>query len=340
MKAERTLSKHTLVKDTIIGLDKLDVHLLRQLLQGPALLPLTPNFRRSFRAIARALAVDEDTVRNRVKRLQRVGFIQNWSIMLNPNLLGLHQSTVQFDVPSTVSKSELISRLKLVPDVFMIINWYGSPIAVIFAYDTDYSMTNKIALIENLSNVRNLTTADILWPECKVEMSITDWKILRSLQQNPRRSYVSVANEVEVSTRTVERRLQTMIQEKVLFAMPSLNPKALSGTVLVSLAVGHSAHYTPAVDRKISKELDDYIWHMFVTTPNEATSIQHTWFSLALPSIAKAREILEWAEKESEVRDSRIELVENFDVLMQSLEHYLETKLDRTKQTKTRMPNR
>jgi DNA-binding Lrp family transcriptional regulator len=72
---------------------------------------MNPDFRRSFKSMARVLGVDEDTARNRAKRLEKIGFVTGWTLMVNPNIIGRHQSGVHFDVPSSVSKKELVSRL-------------------------------------------------------------------------------------------------------------------------------------------------------------------------------------------------------------------------------------
>ena len=81
-------------------LDRLDIHLIREILQGRATLPLDPDFRKSFRAIAKRMSVDGDTVRSRVRRLEEIGFTESCRIHPNPHLLGINETAIRFDVPS------------------------------------------------------------------------------------------------------------------------------------------------------------------------------------------------------------------------------------------------
>ncbi len=310
-----------------VRLDRLDVQILRELLQGPITLPLNPDFRRSFRSIARIVGVDEDTVRNRLSRLKESGFIEDWAIMLNPNLLGFHQTGISFDVASSISKRELISRLKLVPDVFLIIDMYGSSIALMLAYDSPTSLKNRVDLIGSLGNLTNLRLFEALWPDSNIDMSVSDWRILRSIQRDPRKSYSTIAREVRTSTRTVVRRLQRMVQAKTLFSMAALNPKTLDGNVLVSLMAYHSIKDRLMVAQKVSHELSDYLWHTFFTMPKDSPGKLCAWFSLALPSIAKAHEVLDWASNQNYMSEPRLELWEDHNVLLRTLDHWLERKL-------------
>src|SRR2546426_10974247 len=88
-------------------LDGVDVRILRELLQGEGS-PLPPDFRKPYRAIARNLGLQEDTVRNRVRRFEESGLIREWHLMVNPHLLGTEDVAVWFDLPLTVSRDELI----------------------------------------------------------------------------------------------------------------------------------------------------------------------------------------------------------------------------------------
>jgi DNA-binding Lrp family transcriptional regulator len=93
-KTEARLGKRT---EANRRLDSVDTRLLRQLLQNRGLYALDPDFRKSFQDIAKVLGVDSDTVRNRVKRLENIGFIQGWNVLLNPSILGVKESVVWFD---------------------------------------------------------------------------------------------------------------------------------------------------------------------------------------------------------------------------------------------------
>lgn len=319
-------SKIRPAKPTGVRLDAVDIHLLREILQGSAALPLDPNFRKSFRTIARRLRVDQDTVRYRMKRLEQMGFITDWRILLNPHILGLRHFAVGVDIPTSTSKEDVVGKLKLVPDIFMIINYFGTLLGIVFACEADRSPLDRAELIRRLSDSSNVLCMEIFWPEYRTRLSATDWKILRSLNANPRKSCLSVSQETGSSTRTVTRRLQRMVLEKGVFALAAIDPKALHGTVLASMNVGYSPRNGGELNRKISEKFDEYLWYLFLTLPSEQ-HVQHTVFNFALPNISKAREILEWTRKQPNILDSRIDLMEDHHILLENLDHYLEREL-------------
>jgi DNA-binding Lrp family transcriptional regulator len=308
-------------------LDTLDVHLIREILQGRTTWTLDPNFRKSFRSMARTLKIDEDTVRNRAHRLEEIGFITDWRLHLNPHILGLDYSYIWLEVPASVPKNDLISKLKLIPDMFIIVNWYGNTLGLVFAHDSPHSFKNKLELIQRLANVSDMMIAEILWPDCTISLSDTDWRILESLQHNPRKSYVSISREVGISSRTVERRLRRMMNERALFSMIAINPKALQGTVMAELVIEHSPKDGLEIISRVAKELDDYMWHLVPLKPLQESNVQHTWFNLALPSVSKASEILDWASGQPSVRTAHVYLEEDHMIFLQNLDHYLERKL-------------
>ncbi|HEV2118686.1 MAG TPA: AsnC family transcriptional regulator [Candidatus Bathyarchaeia archaeon] len=316
-------SKTKPAKPTGVPLDALDIHLLREILQGSAALPLDPNFRKSFRTIARKLRVDQDTVRYRMKRLEQMGFITDWRILLNPHILRLRHWAIGVDVPTPTSKDDVIGKLKLMPDIFMIINYFGTLLGIVFASEADRSPLDRAELIRRLSNASNAPCMEIFWPEYRTRLSATDWKILRSLNPNPRKSCTSISQETGSSTRTVTRRLQRMVSEKGVFALAVIDPKALHGTVLASMNVGYSPRNGGELNRKILEQFNEYIWYLFFTLPSEQ-DVQHTVFNFALPNISKAREILEWTRKQPNILDLRIDLMEDHHILLQNLDHYIE----------------
>jgi len=247
---------------------------------------------------------------------------------LNPSILGLHYSQIHIALDASTSKKELIARLKLMPGVLVLTNWYGDGVGMILVYDNVNLLRNGVSLIQSLSNGVILSFSNVLWPECNMNMSITDWRIVRALQRDPRKSHSSIANQVRISLRTVERRLQRMVHAKALFAFPTLKPNALEGTILADLEVSYSHRDGPLLCRNISQQLVDYLWHMFFTvSAKPGDSVSYTFFNLALPSVAKANEILDSIKNERLAIDPRIELWVECFTLMQAQDHYLEARL-------------
>jgi hypothetical protein len=208
-------------------------------------------------------------------------------------------------------------------------NFYRGFMGVVFEYETPHSLNKQIELIQILSKSPNLARWNIPFPECQTKISATDWRILRSLQGNPRRSHVSIAQEIGLSVRTVARRLQRMVRAKALFAMCSLNPNMLDGTILGNLMVGHSHLDRFDVCGRISQHFSNYVWHVLPTMPADPSdTLSYTWFALDLPRITDTSEIADWAGKQNGVKNPRIELWEDNIVLLDTLERHLGERLD------------
>jgi len=63
--------------------------LLGQLSRGASSLDSEPDVKGIYGRAAKRLALDEETVRRRVERLESAGIIRGWQLLVNPNALGL-----------------------------------------------------------------------------------------------------------------------------------------------------------------------------------------------------------------------------------------------------------
>jgi DNA-binding Lrp family transcriptional regulator len=284
------------------------------------LLALDPDFRKSFVDVAKVLGVDPDTVRNRAKRLEKIGFISGWNVLLNPSVLGQKEWVVWFDVPGGVSKEDLIAGLKLVPGVFVMVNFYGPLLIVFFRHEnSESSLQRKIQLIEKLSKVESLTIASVPWPDVATKMDDADWRIIRTLQHNPRKSHTAISEEVGVSTRTVQRRLRRMLHDSTIYNLPALNYSAVNGTVLVGLIVGLASGNQSGLIRRLTERLDEYLWYFFPVLSHRDQAM-YCLISLALPNATRARELLEWVRAQEGVTNARIEFVDDQVTLVENLD--------------------
>ncbi len=325
-----TKYNHTPAKPTGGRLDLLDIRLLREILQGRTAFPLSPDFRKSFRMIARTIGIDEETVRRRVKRLEQIGFVTGWDVILNPSVLGMGESVVVFDVPPETSKAELVARLRLVPGVWLIVNFYGSFLGIVFRYEGDAEKKRIVALAQTLSNAPGIILGETAWPPCTTKLAKMDWEIIASLCRNPRKSYTEVSQDLAISSRTVQRRLERLIGKAVLFSLAAIDPKALDGTLLANLTLGCNRSEASEVRGRVVARLDELIWHVFLTIPTTENALQYTNFNLGLPNISKAHEISEWARTQAGVKVCRLDFCEEYITLFDTIDEPLQRKLAKT----------
>ncbi len=301
-------------------LDGVDVRILRELLQGERS-PLPPDFRKPYRAIARNLGLREDTVRNRVRRFEESGLIREWHLMVNPHLLGTEDVTVWFDLPITVSKDELIEKLKLLKGVFMIVPTYPNNVGVI-TRQSGLSLARQIELIRKLSGSA-VEASKIAWPPCSANLSKIDVKIIQVLLGNPRKSLAQISREVGVSGRTVTRRLRRMIREGTLAALARFDQSAADGFMFAALFVSYPGELKREIDEMIVSQYPESIWFVLHMVPLNVGEIHHCIFSFILHNISEADEIPEKVRSIRGVSSANLHIIKSWIHVHESLDEDL-----------------
>jgi len=302
--------------------DSLDVRVCRELFRDRTGPVLQSDFRKSFRSMARRLRVDEVTVRNRIKRFQRSGFLKGWRLIVNPGLLGVRLAQLWFDVRPLSAKDELIRKLSLMHGVLVISDSYGSSLTLVLMYEGEISAKKEFELIARLSNAQSLVRVNIPFPGCAFELAHADWKIIKAIQTDPRQSYSVISRAVGMSQKTVRRRLQRMIDDRALFVIPRLNPKALEGAIIADLVVFYADPRSKTdLDTRIVSQFDEFI----IST--RLSDIEHGFFNLLIGNISKAKEILAWVNEQPGVGKAFIELVQDRIEVYESFNEPVEKKL-------------
>src|SRR5689334_19343223 len=88
------------------------------------------NVRKSYVDVARSLGVDEETVRNRLKRLKDSGFLIGWRLLPNPSLFGRSSILQQLTFDSPMAKDDAISRLRQMDCVIVVASLYGDDLQI------------------------------------------------------------------------------------------------------------------------------------------------------------------------------------------------------------------
>jgi DNA-binding Lrp family transcriptional regulator len=303
-------------------MDSLDIRVYRELFHGRTGPPLESDIRRSYRSMARKLKIDEVTIRKRVKRFQQSGFLKGWRLFVNPALLGMRLAQLWLNVRPPSDKHDLIAKLRLMPGVIAISDYYGSTLTVIIVYEDEISAKKEFELIARISKAENLKRGNIPFPRCSIELKQTDWRIIKTIQENPRQSYFVISREVGISSKTVRRRLDRMIEESALFVLPSLNPSALDGAIMTDLVIFYAdSESKTEVDRRIVSQFDNLLIRA------ELGDIEHGFFNLIIPNISKAKEILTWVKEQPGVGMVFIELVQERIEVYESLTELVDKKL-------------
>ncbi len=282
-------------------MDRLDVRILGELLGGDA---AAPSVRKPFRAMAERLRVDENTVRNRIEKLRRSGFLKGWWVAVNPSVLGVKVAQVWLDVHSVSDKAAAVKKISLVSGVGLILDYFGSGLSLLLYYEEDQTVRASLDLISRIADSTQMDSAEVPFPTSDVVLTPRDWKIVLSLQRDPWKPFADVAEELGVSSVTVKRRLARMNRSKALYLLADLDPKAAEGSLLAHLNVFYDAPGSRlAVTRRISREFGDEVAFA------EVDDAGHGFYALMLTNIARVREILTWVERQEGVKRARLDIL-------------------------------
>ncbi len=285
-------------------MDRLDIKLLGQLARGISSFDFQPEVKAAYRRIACNLEVDEDTVRKRVERLRARGLIRAWQLAVNPNILGMTIFAIWMSVGPQLTLEEAIRKIKLVHGVISITHEIGDVLGVGLFCENEEVFKKRLGLISELVDARNVMTNFVQYPSPGVEVTKTDWNLIKRLRLRPTLSHKELANDLGLSTRTVKRRLTRLAQGKVIFFLPDIDLKLLEGAACVDLFVFYSASGLKGdVDRSIFSKFEDFIlragWGSRV----------HGHFTFIVPSVTVAQGIVDWVRDLPGVREVRLSFI-------------------------------
>ncbi len=286
-------------------MDRLDVRIVREFLQGEPLLSFytsRPSIRPAFRALGEKLGVSESTVRDRFERLS--GFLSGGALMMNPGLLGEGVAALEFEVSAGSSKDEVLGKVRLVDGVFMVIDHSGPSAVALFFYPVEAGVQRRADLILRLAGARAGALTDIPFPRCNMAPSKTDFQIIASRQEDAAKPNRRIAAELGISSRTVRRRFARLVSGGAILPIFSLRMDALQDGVFVDLHVEYSdPRGRSATEGEILSILDEYL--VF-----NGHFVAYSIFNLILPSIPVARRILEHVRRLRNVQSARVDFVE------------------------------
>ena len=251
----------------------------------------------SFANVAKRLALDEETVRNRLRRMNEVGFLQGWQLVLNPSMLGRKAAMVELGVNAPESKPRAISRLRLLESVTLIDDFYGNKLAVQVLYVNVGTLERQVQLIASLCDWRTPVWWKLGFPPCDLTPTRTDWRIIQALRQNARGRLSDVSRDLRISTRTVKRHLQHLVEGNAFYLDPVLDLGKVGG-VRCRLWVVCEANKKEAVDQMILSGLPRII--STHTAPQEYSLIV-----VHCSNASEVQEISQWVGKLEGVKEVR-----------------------------------
>jgi len=178
-------------------LDKLDIKILSRLLN---------NCRESDRQIGKELGVSGSSVRARIQKMQRLNIIENFTVKVDPPLLGLG---VVYIVVSGQNVKEILGQMSLIGKPFFVVPCVGG--ITVCGIVVKENIEGKIELAKNLmKDIRVLSIFEAEGTNQTSNLTKTDLEILEQLLKNPRQKIETISKIVNLSTKTVARCIEKL----------------------------------------------------------------------------------------------------------------------------------
>lgn len=285
-------------------MDRLDIRIIRELTQGQSNTPARPGLLASYRKVARALGVSPGTVRNRVARMTRSGFLNGMTAYVNPNALGLSAAAWTIEVNPTLAKDEVIRTIARLEGVLFFENFRGSLLGIGFLYEGEAGLRRTRERIRRIARATPVLYSRVGFPPCTGPLTVAEWMTALAVMSSDRWTYAQLARGLKSSVRTVKRRISRLARTGAMFTFPRMDYRRISGGVTAELLVTYRDHSARGdAERRVIARLEE--WLTFTGIWEE-----HSMYRLILPNVALAGDLAREVGRLPGVRSVRGELVD------------------------------
>ena len=232
---------------------------------------LAKNGRLSYRSIGLTIGMTTKSIKSRVDRMLAAKVIERFLAKVNPSVLG-YKRIYALALRKNNLNQELLERFKLVGDIQYQFEVMGGAIG--FDIAVKEGTEDKIELL--LSSLKPALLGVIRSRNREVSQKLTgtDYTIIKQLIRNPRMEIRDIAAATSISPKTVHRRLDKMIRNRVLEFSIQPNPDAMKGYIVffLDVKVKDSGHHQKVL-QKIYEELDDHFMILSSDISNQEDSI-------------------------------------------------------------------
>ena len=226
-------------------MDKKDLNIMRMLLI---------NGRTSYQSIGNELVLSSNTVKARVMKMIDDGAIVRF--LANVKLEAFGYDLIYVTVShGHEQENEILQKVKLVGDTFMVINCVGG--VTVLGIAVKGELEKKMKLLKTLLEPAIVVSAFPVKASPVKRLTRTDLMLIRHLIKYPRATANDIARAIKVSTRTVKRRFDLLTKNEVMHFMILFNPAAMKGYIHFSMLLDVDAKKYRDVVRYIYKELSD-----------------------------------------------------------------------------------
>ena len=235
-------------------LDELDARILNS---------LSRNCRASYSSLGNDIGLTAKSVRARVKKMQSNGVIDSFIVKVNPLVLGYSKFCLLILRTSNKEADEkhIEHSLSLLGDILYRAEGLGNISIFMLALKKEAEEKLEL-LVDMIGQDLLMQNQTIVFPSVREQPTYTDFKIMRCLLANPRMEMLDIAEKISMSSKTVARRLEKMIENHVLDFTVHFNPTAIWGYIVsVVSANTEKGSYRKVLEKSYLDLKDSFFIH-------------------------------------------------------------------------------
>lgn len=211
--------------------------------------------RPSPKAIGKKLGLAERTVRLRIRRMEREGFIRYYEAIPNLSLFGLPLACFySFHLEDIRKKQYALQQLQKADKVIEITDMIGGNFgATVAASSEEDAEQVKHKLLELTRTPKVFAISDRWFTPPRLSLDKLDWRLIKALQYDSLRPTNEIATELGVSKRMTDYRINRLLESKAVVLRAVISAKDRQGIIFYNLVLS----IDPGMKEKIAKEISE-----------------------------------------------------------------------------------
>ena len=190
--------------------------------------------------------------------------------------------------PESIQSSQIPQDLKM--SLSSMTRTSGDVLGVALLCENDEVFGKRAELISELVGTKNMSTYAVNHPRTAVALTSTDWDIIKTMRPNPLMHYSEVAEKLALSSRTVQRRLQRLIESNALFFVPNIDFSRLEGASCIDVFISYTgSEFKKGIEQSIFTKFKEYALRAGWGSEN------YGHFEFLIPNVKVAQEIVDYA---------------------------------------------
>jgi len=217
-------------------LDDLDFSILKK---------LTANSRMSDHSIAKRLQVTTNTVKNRIRNLIEEGVLHGFETHLSATFFNATHCWLSAQLSGNEPEAKIVEEIGKIDKVSFIMPTTENLMLIAMDFSNSTDLDNTIQQMSGRKGITGIQTYIYSSQHLhkKIDVSPLDWKIIKSIRFNSRKSPSAIARECGISTRTVNRRLKRLYNGGVIHHVITFDPMASKGTIVYGIFAEYDARF-------------------------------------------------------------------------------------------------